>query len=292
METFVLAHNYQRPDVQLIADSVGDSLELALKAKEVDADRIVMCGVDFMAEVVKALNPDREVVVPDHRAACGMAMRLRAEELREFRRKHPDAAVVSYVNTSAEVKAEADVMCTSANAVEVVSSLPEDKIIFVPDGNLAAWVQKHTPNKEVIPFPEHGCCPVHQSLSPSDLRELCSQHPDAAIAVHPECPPEVCMMADFVGSTSQIYQYCKEEGIDKIVMGTEEGLAFRIRRETNTEVIVPSNMVCPDMKINTGEKVERVLETLRIPEPLKVELDSELTSQVEEVVEEMFRLTR
>ncbi|WP_456483508.1 quinolinate synthase NadA [Methanopyrus kandleri] len=292
METFVLAHNYQRPDVQLMADTVGDSLELALEAREIDADRIVMCGVDFMAEVVKTLNPDREVVVPDHRAACGMAMRLRAKELREFRREHPDAAVVAYVNTSAEVKAEADVMCTSANAVEVVSSLPEDKIIFVPDGNLAAWVQKHVPDKEVIPFPEHGCCPTHHSLSPSDLRELCSQHPDATVVVHPECPPEVCAMADFVGSTSQILQYCEKKDVSKIVMGTEEGLAFRIRRETGTEVIVPGHMVCPDMKINTGEKVERVLEARHTPEPLRVELDPDIISQVEEVVEEMFRLTR
>ncbi|WP_148688368.1 quinolinate synthase NadA [Methanopyrus sp. SNP6] len=292
METFVLAHNYQRPDVQLMADCVGDSLEMALEAREIDADRIVMCGVDFMAEVVKALNPDREVVVPDHRAACGMAMRLRVEELREFRREHPDAAVVAYVNTSAEVKAEADVMCTSANAVEVVSSLPEDKIIFVPDGNLAAWVQKHVPDKEIIPFPEHGSCPVHHSLSPSDLRELCSRHPDAAVVVHPECPPEVCAMADFVGSTSQIRRYCEKENISKIVMGTEEGLAFRIRRETGTEVIVPGHMVCADMKINTGEKVERVLEARHVPKPLIVELDSDLISQVEEIVEEMFRLTR
>ncbi len=289
-ETVVLVHNYQRPEVQLLADFLGDSLELAMKAREVDADRIVMCGVDFMAEVVKILNPDREVVVPDHRAMCGMAMRLRAEDLREFRREHPDAAVVAYVNTTAEVKAEADVMCTSANAVEVVSKLPEDEVIFVPDNNLAAWVDANVEDKEVIPFPGRGCCPVHHAITLSDLRELVARHPDADVLVHPECPLEVCRAADHVGSTSQIYEYCKERQPEKIIMGTEVGLGFRIERELGVEVIAPDHAVCPDMKVITGEKVERVLDG-RVPDPLRVELDRDLVVDAEETVEEMFRIT-
>ncbi|MEO2241733.1 MAG: quinolinate synthase NadA [Euryarchaeota archaeon] len=289
-ETVVLVHNYQRPEVQLLADHLGDSLELAMRAREVEADRIVMCGVDFMAEVVKILNPDREVVVPDPRAMCGMALRLRAEDLREFRREHPDAVVVAYVNTTAEVKAEADVMCTSANAVEVVSRLPEDEVIFVPDNNLAAWVAANVEDKEIIPFPERGCCPVHHAITLSDLRDLASRYPDADVLVHPECPPEVCRAADYVGSTAQIYEYCRERSPDRIIMGTEEGLGFRIERELGVEVIAPKHAVCPDMKVTTGEKVERVLEG-RVPEPLRVELDRDVMRDAEETVEEMFRIT-
>ncbi len=291
METVVLAHNYQRPEVQVMADVLGDSLELAMRAAEEDADRLIMCGVDFMAEVVKVLNPDREVAIPDPRAKCSLAMRITADDVREIRRERPDAAVVAYVNTPAEVKAEADVVCTSANAVEVVSKLPEDEVVLVPDTNLASWVDENVPDKEVVGYPPAGCCPVHQAMTPSDVGRFVSYHPNLPILAHPECPRCTRMTADHVGSTSQMYRWCEKNEPDGVILLTEEGLGFRIKRELGVSVVTPGHAVCPDMKVITADKLEKVISSERLPEYTRVEIDGDVLRDAQESIEEMLRLT-
>ncbi|NLX50196.1 MAG: quinolinate synthase NadA [Methanospirillum sp.] len=257
----LLAHNYVRPEVQDAADFVGDSLELARLATGTGTPFIVVAGVDFMAETAAVLNPDRTVLHPEPCASCAMALRLRPEAVLAARAEHPDAAVVAYVNTSAEVKAVSDICCTSANAVQVVNALEEDEVIFLPDRNLAAHVAART-TKTVFPVPALGCCPVHQILTPADLAAARRAYPGAEVMVHPECTPAVQDAADFTGSTSQMLRRARETPAGTVIVGTEIGMLHRLERDVPGKRFFPASplLVCPDMKMMTLEVVERAIE--------------------------------
>ena len=225
----ILAHNYQRTEVQEVADFVGESLSLARKALETDAELIIFCGVDFMAETAAVLNPDKRVVLPEPASTCPMAAQLPASLVREAKRRYPGVPVVLYVNTLAEAKAEADVICTSGNAVEVVRSLEADTVLFGPDRNLCWHVQRHVPDKKLIPIPEAGYCYVHKLFTPEDVLRLKEErYPDAELLVHPECDPELQLAADFVGSTGQMYRHARESALSTFLVATEVGLVERM----------------------------------------------------------------
>ena len=261
----LLAHYYQRGEIQDIADYVGDSLELAKKAQETDADIIVFAGVKFMAETAKILNPDKKVLHPNPESGCPMADMATMEGVINLKKQHPDAAVVSYVNTNADVKTVSDVTVTSRNAVKVVKALKEDKIIFVPDQFLGSFVAKQVPEKEFILW--KGFCPPHFNLSPEQLLPLKEQYPDAKIAVHPECNTETVKIADFVGSTSQIIEYATTCDSENVIIGTEVGLKHMLEKvNPNKNYIFPVNadycgtVHCCDMKKNTLDKILEVLD--------------------------------
>jgi len=260
----ILAHYYQRGEIQDIADFVGDSLELARKAQETDADIIVFAGVKFMAETAKILNPEKKVLHPNPESGCPMADMATYEGVKKLKEEHPDAAVVAYVNTNADVKTLADVIVTSRNAVKVVKSLKEKKIIFVPDQFLGSFIAKQVPEKEFILW--KGFCPPHFNLTPDQLLALKKQYPDAKIAVHPECNTETVKIADFVGSTSQIIEFATTCDTQNVIIGTEVGLKHWLEKvNPNKNYIFPVNadycgtVHCCDMKKNTLEKIRDVL---------------------------------
>jgi len=257
----ILAHNYQLPEVQDIADFVGDSLELARIAKEAKEKVIIFCGVHFMAETASILAPDKIVILPDIHAGCPLANSITPEDISNLKKRYSDYAVVSYINTTAEVKAVSDYICTSANAISVVEKISEDKIIFVPDRNLGYYVSKHT-KKEMIIW--DGFCPTHQRILPQNILELKDKYKDAKIVVHPECRKEVLDLADKVASTSGIIKYVKEDNHNRYIIGTEAGLLHRLRKEVpNKEFFLASPLaVCANMKKITLEKILWSLEDL------------------------------
>ncbi len=267
----ILAHNYQRPEIQELADFLGDSLQLARKATEIDADIIVFCGVLFMAEVAAILNPDKKVLIPEIQAGCPLAACAAAEDVMALKKKYPDYAVVTYVNSSAEVKAVSDIVCTSANAVKVVESFPRDRgIIFVPDRNLCDYVKRQTGRQNIVCWP--GNCYVHDRMTPEDVIRARNAHPEATVIVHPECPPEVQQEADLVFSTGGMYRYVKEHPGDPVVLGTEIGMVHRLNREFPETPIYPmvESAVCANMKLITLPKLARSLEEeiyeVKVPE--------------------------
>ena len=224
----ILAHNYQPAEVQKAADYVGDSFGLSQKAAELKAEVIVFCGVTFMAESAKILSPDKTVLIPEKFAGCPMADMADLESLNKLKEKYPEAAVVCYVNSSAEIKAESDICCTSSNAVEIVNSIEADRVIFLPDQNLANFVEQKT-EKEIIKW--DGYCPIHHQVQKKDIKRMKKSYPEAVIAVHPECKSEVIAAADFVGSTAAILEYAKNTEAQKIIIGTELGLLHRLKEE-------------------------------------------------------------
>lgn len=250
----ILVHNYQRGEVQDIADFVGDSLELSQKAAATDAETIVFCGVHFMAETAAMLSPGKTVLLPDVHAGCPMADMITADRLREKKREMPAAAVVCYVNSSAEVKAESDVCCTSANAVRVIESLPAGEVLFVPDQYLGSYIATQT-GRPMTLWP--GYCPTHVKIRPEDVIQRKKEHPGARVLVHPECRPEVIELADEVLSTSGICRYARESDDDEIIIGTEIGIIYRLEKENPQKTFVPLSAlaVCPNMKLITAEKV-------------------------------------
>lgn len=250
----LLAHNYQRPEVQDAADFVGDSLELSLKAMEVDAGAIVFAGVDFMAEQAAVLNPSKVVLHPEPLAKCPMAAMLTPELVREYRGKYPRAPFVVYVNTLAEVKALTDYVVTSANAAKLVSQLDADTVLFGPDRHLAEYVAELT-GKEVVPVPAHGHCPVHLVITRSDVESAKRAHSSAKVLAHPECTREVRAAADFIGSTSQMVRAAREMGASEYVVATEVGLLYRLSREGSRAHPASPYAVCVEMKKITLEKV-------------------------------------
>ncbi len=258
----VLAHNYQLGEVQDIADFVGDSLELSQRAVDVDADVIVFCGVTFMAETAKIVNPTRTVLIPDPLAGCPMCEMAPAEAVRRRKAELPGVPVVAYINTTAAVKAEVDICCTSANAVQVVESLSAERLLFVPDKNLGHWVQRHT-DKEIILW--DGYCPTHQRITVQDVQRLKEEHPRAAVMVHPECTPDVVDVADHVLSTGQMIRWARESDADEIIVGTEVGLIHRLKGESPGKRFYPIGKLttCPNMKRITLEKVAWALEDMQ-----------------------------
>ncbi|MDD1756717.1 MAG: quinolinate synthase NadA [Methanomassiliicoccales archaeon] len=258
----ILAHNYQVPEVQDVADFVGDSLGLSMQATRVEADVIVFCGVDFMAESAKVLNPSKTVLLPEIDAQCPMAAMLGVEGLIELKRKHPGAEVVGYVNTSAATKAEMDVCCTSSNAVKVVSSLRSERVIFVPDENLGKWVQRTVQDKEMILWP--GFCPTHNSVTPAQVLKEKRLHPKAKVVAHPECRPEVLDLADAVKSTEGMIKFVKETPSKEYIIVTEQELLHRLKKEAPDKKFhsIPG-MICPNMKRINLRSVLSSLEGMR-----------------------------
>src|SRR3972149_4845773 len=256
-KAIILAHNYQRPEIQDIADYIGDSIELSRKAMdEKDAEIIVFSAVDFMAESAAILNPKKKVLLPTLGARCPMAQMLTVDEIKRQKKLYPNAPVVLYVNTLASAKAHCDVCCTSANAVEVIESLDADTVLFGPDRNLAEYVTEKT-GKTLIPIPEWGFCPTHLLFQPEDVAVLKLQHPDAKVMVHPECSGEMRKGADFVGSTSKMCHYARDCNAKTFIVGTEEGLLHRLGKENPNKKFVSAyrEAVCPNMKLTTLERL-------------------------------------
>lgn len=254
----LLAHNYQRPEVQEAAHFVGDSLELSLKVLESEAKLVVFAGVDFMAEQAALLNPDKVVLHPEPLSRCPMAAMLTPEIVRKYRERYPGAPLVVYVNSTAEVKALADYVVTSANAVPLVSRLDADTVLFGPDRHLAEYVAERT-GKTVVPVPEHGHCPVHLAIARQDLEEAKRKHPTAKVLAHPECTRAVRAAADFVGSTSQMVRAALELGAREYIVATEVGLLHRLSKLGVEAYPASPYAVCPDMKKITLESVARSL---------------------------------
>ncbi len=282
----ILAHNYQTPEIfHCVADITGDSLALARRAGETDADVIVLAGVHFMAETAKLLNPDKTVLIPDTRAGCSLAESITAADVRELRRQHPGVPVVTYVNTSAEVKAESDICCTSGNAVKVVESLGTDQVIFIPDEYLASYVAEQT-NVEIIPWQGH--CEVHERFTAQELRDFRGSHDDLCIIAHPECPPDVLGEADFVGSTAQMQDFVTSNRPAKVLLVTECSMSDNIAAEIHdVEFIRPCNL-CPHMKRITLANIQTSLETLSPA----VEIDPVVADKARAAVERMLAIGR
>lgn len=255
----IVAHVYQPMEIQEIADLVGDSLQLSRFCAEHEAETIVFCGVLFMAESAKILSPEKTVLLPEIDAGCPMADMADVKSLRELKRKHQEATVVCYINSSAEVKAESDICCTSSNAVKIAESVENKKIIFVPDKNLGAYVASKVPDKEFIFW--EGYCPVHNSLEAKTVRNMKQLHPHAVVAAHPECTEDVLDEADFIGSTKKIIDYVMEGDFEEYIIATEKGVVDRLKTLTDKKVyLVDDDMYCRDMKKITLEKVVRALE--------------------------------
>lgn len=264
----ILAHHYQEPELQELADVIGDSLELSRKARDFEGDVIAFCGVWFMAETAKVLNPDRTVVVPDRDASCSLVEACSAEQVRAFKKAHPDHAIVSYINTSVEVKAESDILCTSRNAVDIVNSIPADKpILFLPDVNLGNYVKRLTGRENMRIW--QGACIVHATFPARRLTKARMEHPNAVVIAHPECPPDVLAMAEFIGSTSALIQYCATSPADEFIVMTESGVQHSMHK------VAPGKKFyfvqnencncseCPYMKRNTLEKLRDCLRDLQ-----------------------------
>lgn len=286
----ILAHNYQRAEIQDIADYTGDSVELSKRAAEVEeAEVILFSAVDFMAETAVVMNPDKKVLIPSQGARCPMAAMLPLDTLLWYKRKYPGVPVVLYVNTLAEAKAMCDVCCTSANAVRIVEELDSDTVLFGPDRNLASYVAEKT-GKNVIPIPEVGFCPVHILFHEEDVSKVRMENPEAVLMAHPECDPAVWRMADFVGSTSQMCRFAKASGSSSFIVATEVGLLHRLRKDNPGKRFIPAyeDAVCINMKLNTLEKVYLALRDGRYV----VRLPEKIAARAREAIERMFELTK
>jgi len=260
----ILAHCYQKIEIDEVADFVGDSLYLSQQAAKTDADIILFSGVYFMAETAKILSPDKKVLLPRLESGCLMADMLNIDELRKFKAEYPGIPVVCYVNSTAEIKAESDICCTSANAVKVVNSLDSDKVLFVPDRGLGSYVNSQIPDKEVISY--YGYCPTHMRILPADILKMKEKYPNAEVLVHPECHMEVIGLADFVGSTSAIMKHAKESSVKTFIVATEGGVVERLKRDIKDKefILASTKAHCENMKWNT---INDILYSLKTESP-------------------------
>ena len=284
----ILAHHYQESEIQELADVIGDSLELSRKAREIEGDVIAFCGVHFMAETAKVLNPEKTVVVPDLNASCSLVEACPAEAIRAFRRKNPEYAIVSYINTSVEVKAESDILCTSRNAVQVVNSIPaEQPILFLPDVNLGNYVKQQTGRENMKIW--QGACIVHATFPARRLTRARAEHPNAVVVAHPECPGDVLAMADFIGSTSALIDYCAKSNAEEFIVMTESGVSHSLQKVAPGKrfYFVQNEQCncseCPYMKMNTLEKLRDCVRDL---EP-RVEIEPEILARAARPIERM-----
>ncbi len=281
----ILAHYYQRPELQEVADYIGDSLGLAQTAASAEADVILFCGVHFMGESAKILNPSKTVLIPDARSGCPMADMVDVEGLRALKAKHPKATVVAYVNTSAEVKAETDICCTSSNAVKVIQSVESDEIIWIPDRNLGHYVSQFTDKKVIL---WEGYCNTHDKVRAADVHKMRELYPNAPVVVHPECRPEVVELADHVASTSGIIQYCTDSPAQEFIIGTESGIEFMLNKKNPDKDFhfLSRILVCPNMKVNNLEKAYKALLNL---EP-EIIIDPEIASKARKSLDRMLEV--
>jgi quinolinate synthase len=284
-KAIILAHNYQPPEIQDLADVVGDSLELAIAARETDAPVIVFCGVDFMAETAKILNPEKKVLIPAKDATCPLAAQLTPEMIIGAREKYPSAKVVLYINSTAECKAYADVICTSANAVKVVRSIPSHEVIVGPDANLAAYIQDNIPDKCIIPLPAHGNCYVHQMFSEDDIRE--ARLRGGKIVCHPECRPEIQKMSDLVASTGGMVRSAPDAGTWNVL--TERDMGYRLRTLYPEKTFYTrEDAVCEDMKKISLEDLRVSLEK----EQYEIVLPPDIMERARSAIERMIEIGR
>ncbi|MBE0416681.1 MAG: quinolinate synthase NadA [Coriobacteriia bacterium] len=285
-DAVVLAHNYQRAEIQDVADYVGDSLGLSRQAAATDASVIVFAGVHFMAETAKILSPSKTVLMPEPRAGCPMADMLTGEQLAAWRGENPGVPVITYVNSSAEVKALSDICCTSANAVEVVRSLGAQRVLFGPDRNLATWIGAQLPDVEITAW--DGWCPTHDDVTVEQVREAMERHSSAKVMAHPECRPEVTALADAVLSTSQMLRYAAESAADEFIVVTEEGLLHGLAKAAPGKrfVNLTPRMLCPNMKVTTIEKVRDSLAGMHTA----IEVDDDVARRALGAVERMVAL--
>ena len=284
----ILAHCYQPVEIDLVADYVGDSLKLSQVAAETDADIIVFAGVFFMAQTAKLLSPNKKVLLPQIHAGCRMADMISYKQLKEFKAMHPDIPTVCYVNSTAEVKSECDMCCTSSNAVNIVKSMNEEKILFVPDTYLGKWVEKQLGNVEVITYP--GFCPTHLQIRPKDIEEARKAHPNALVLAHPECHMSVSDMADYVGSTTGIMKFAKESDNKSFIIATEQGVVDRLKRDLSDKEIIPvkDNVVCPNMKMTSLEDILEVLET----EKNEINVDADIAEKAVKCIDRMLEVSK
>ncbi len=288
----ILAHYYQAPEIQDIADFIGDSLDLSKKAANNDADIIIFCGVHFMAETAKILSPNKTVLLPDIDAGCSLADDCPAEEFQKFREENPDHYVVSYINCTAEVKAQSDLICTSSNAVSLVEKIPKDKkIIFAPDKNLGRWVQKNSGRKLKL-WP--GSCVVHETFSEEALLKLKYKHPDAKVIAHPECSQNLLVLSDFIGSTSKLLDFVSNDNSDTYMVLTEPGIIHQMKKkEPNKSFIEVPDIdgckcnECPYMKLNT---LEKILDCLKNNYP-SIELDPKIIKKAYKPIKRMLDMS-
>lgn len=290
LDAVILAHNYQLPEIQDLADFTGDSLELARKAANVGNRTIVFCGVYFMAETAKILNPGKTVLIPDREAGCPLANFATAAQVREWRAKYPGHAFVAYVNTHAEVKAEVDICCTSSNAVRIVNSLEYDKIVFLPDRNLGSYVQERT-SKEIVLWP--GYCPIHETVTPKVVEDAKRDYPDALVMAHPECNKAVRELADEVCSTGQMFGVVeKHPDVKRFVVATEWGMNYALKRRfPDKEFVEPARrMECPNMKKITPEKLMSALRSEGSDDRYKVEVDAQVAEKAAKAIVKMLSL--
>jgi len=281
----ILAHNYQPPEVQDIADHLGDSLDLSRLAARLDEKVIVFCGVHFMAETAAILSPGKKVILPEPKAGCPMADMIDAAQLRELQAKHPGAVTVMYVNSSAEVKALTDICCTSANAIDVVESIPEErKIIFGPDQYLGGWVSMQTGRSMIL---WNGFCPSHQKIMPEEIRELRRRYPDAVVMVHPEVNPEIEAEADIALGTGAMIRFVGESDADTFIVGTEVGMCYRLEKLYPGRKFIPAspNAVCPNMKKISLEKILASLQTLEPVIAVPKQIADAARSAIERMIE-------
>lgn len=286
-DAVILAHNYQPDEIQEIADIAGDSLGLSIEAAKTDNKVIVFCGVHFMAETASMLAPEKTVLLPRMDAGCPMADMITGEKLAEFKAQHPGAVTVCYVNSTAEVKAQSDLCCTSGNAVNVIKSIQADRILFVPDKNLGHYVQRFT-DKEIILYP--GFCPIHNRVTVPEIQQLKREHPDAVIVAHPECPPAVVDIADHVCSTSGIYSYCRENPAQKFIIATETGVGYRLRLENpeKTFLFAYEGFTCKNMKKTSLQDVYKCLLNMSNV----VTVDAETAKKAVTCIEKMLAIPR
>jgi len=281
----VLAHCYQNVEIDEVADFVGDSLYLSKKAKDTNADIIVFAGVSFMAETAKLLSPDKKVLLPRTEAGCFMANMIDTEGLKEFKAKYPNRPVVCYVNSTAAIKAESDICCTSSNAVEIVKKLNEKEVLFVPDTYLGKWVESKLDGVKVITY--NGFCPTHLRVFADDIKKARVEHPNAKILAHPECHHTVTNLADFVGSTKEIMDYVDKSDEKEFVIATEKGVYDRLKRDYKDKIfyMIKDNLVCKNMKWNTLEDIYYSL----LNETFEIKLDNNTMLKAKECIEKMFK---
>ncbi len=285
-KAIILVHNYQLPEVQDIGDFIGDSLELAKISYKVDAEVIVFCGVHFMAETAKIFNPTKTVLMPDLHAGCPLANMITEEKLLKEKEKHPRAAIVTYINSTAKIKALSDICCTSANGVKVAQSLQEEEIIFVPDKYLGSYIARQLPEKNFFLY--DGYCPTHMLFSPNEIMKLKRKYPDAKVIVHPECRIEVQEIADAICSTSQMISYARTSSAKQFIICTEVGMLYRLKKENPDKEFIPGNpyAMCPNMKLTNLEKILWVLQDMTN----EIEIEEEIRKKAYNAIAKMIAI--
>ena len=283
----ILAHSYQNIEIDEVADFVGDSLYLSQQAKKTNANIIIFAGVYFMAQTAKIISPNKKVILPNINAGCLMADMINHNQMLDFKSKYPNIPIVCYINSTAEVKAECDICCTSSNALQIVKSLNSDKVLFLPDKNLGKWVENQLNNVEVITY--DGNCPVHHNIKISDIENARNKYPNAKILIHPECQPEVSKLGDYVGSTSGIINYVKNSSDNQFVIVTEKGVYDRLKRDyPNKEfILIKDNMLCESMKLTTLEEILNALKN----ETTEILLDEKIRQASSNCIERMLKVS-